>query len=256
MPDAGPEQTPSPPGPDSTAAGGPDEGLLLPMFGPYQLQEIIGRGGMGEVYRAYDTSRGRVVALKRLPTSLAADPTFQARFRAEAALAAKLHEPHVIPIHDFGEIDGQLYIDMRLVEGPDLAHLLTEERAAARPTGRGHRHPGRHGVGRRARRRARSPRHQARQRADRPLREATCPPTSSTSRTSASPAPSTAATPARSPRPAPRSARWTTSPPNASAATTATGAPTSTRWAACSTRRSPRSGRSPSRACPPSSTPT
>ena len=126
MPDTGPEQTPSPPGPDSTAAGGPEEGLLLPMFGPYQLQEIIGRGGMGEVYRAYDTSRGRVIALKRLPMSLAADPTFQARFRAEAALAAKLHEPHVIPIHDFGEIDGQLYIDMRLVEGPDLAHLLTE----------------------------------------------------------------------------------------------------------------------------------
>jgi serine/threonine protein kinase len=124
--DAGLEQTPSSPRPDSTSAAGPDEGLLLPTFGPYQLQEIIGRGGMGEVYRAYDTSRGRVVALKRLPLSLAADPTFQARFRAEAALAAKLHEPHVIPIHDFGEIDGQLYIDMRLVEGPDLAHLLTE----------------------------------------------------------------------------------------------------------------------------------
>jgi serine/threonine protein kinase len=123
--DADLEQTPSPPGPDATSAAGPDDGLLLPMFGPYQLQEIIGCGGMGEVYRAYDTSRDRVVALKRLPPSMAADPTFQARFRAEAALAAKLHEPHVIPIHDFGEIDGQLYIDMRLVEGPDLAHLLT-----------------------------------------------------------------------------------------------------------------------------------
>ncbi len=55
---------------------------------------------------------------------MAADPTFQARFRGEAALAARLHEPHVIPIHDFGEIDGQLYIDMRLVDGPDLAVLL------------------------------------------------------------------------------------------------------------------------------------
>ena len=124
--DAGLERTPSLPGPDATSAASPDDGLLLPTFGPYQLQEIIGRGGMGEVYRAYNTSRDRVVALKRLPPSMAADPTFQARFRAEAALAAKLHDPHVIPIHDFGEIDGQLYIDMRLVEGPDLAHLLTE----------------------------------------------------------------------------------------------------------------------------------
>ena len=49
---------------------------------------------------------------------------FQARFRSEAALAARLREPHVIPIDDFGEIDGQLYIDMRLVEGPDLATVL------------------------------------------------------------------------------------------------------------------------------------
>jgi serine/threonine protein kinase len=124
--DADLEQTPSPPRPDATSAASPYDGLLLSMFGSYQLQEIIGRGGMGEVYRAYDTSRDRIVALKRLPPSMAADPTFQARFRAEAALAAKLHEPHVIPIHDFGEIDGQLYIDMRLVDGPDLAHLLTD----------------------------------------------------------------------------------------------------------------------------------
>jgi serine/threonine kinase PknH len=94
------------------------------MFGPYRLQELIGRGGMGEIYRAYDTTRGRIVALKRLPAALAADPVFQARFRSEAALAARLHEPHVIPIHDFGEIDGQLYIDMRLVDGPDLATVL------------------------------------------------------------------------------------------------------------------------------------
>jgi hypothetical protein len=79
---------------------------------------------MGEVFRAYDTGRERVVALKRLPAALAADTTFQARFRAEAALAARLAEPHVIPIHDFGDVDGQLYIDMRLVEGPDLATLL------------------------------------------------------------------------------------------------------------------------------------
>ncbi|MDN5857581.1 MAG: protein kinase [Pseudonocardia sp.] len=101
------------------------------MFGRYRLEKLIGRGGMGEVHRAFDTERGRVVALKRLPAALAADPTFQARFRSEAALAARLHEPHVIPIHDFGEIDGQLYIDMRLVEGPDLATLLARDGALA-----------------------------------------------------------------------------------------------------------------------------
>ena len=103
------------------------------MFGPYRLQELIGRGGMGEIYRAYDTARGRVVALKRLPAALAADPVFQARFRSEAALAARLREPHVIPIHDFGEIDGQLYIDMRLVEGPDLAHPFCRHAARCPP---------------------------------------------------------------------------------------------------------------------------
>ncbi|MDN5861018.1 MAG: serine/threonine protein kinase, partial [Pseudonocardia sp.] len=101
------------------------------MFGRYRLDELIGRGGMGEVYRAFDTVRERVVALKRLPGALAADTTFQARFRSEAALAARLHEPHVIPVHDFGEIDGQLYIDMRLVEGPDLGALLARDGALA-----------------------------------------------------------------------------------------------------------------------------
>jgi serine/threonine protein kinase len=96
-------------------------------FGPYRLESLLGRGGMGEVYRAVDTNRNRVVALKRLPAALADDPVFQARFRDESALAARLNEPHIIPIHDFGEIEGRLFIDMRLVEGTDLAHLLAEQ---------------------------------------------------------------------------------------------------------------------------------
>ncbi|MVU76429.1 protein kinase [Nocardia sp. ET3-3] len=79
---------------------------------------------MGEVYEAYDTSKDRVVALKLLPEELAKDPAYQERFRRESQAAARLAEPHIIPIHDWGEIDGVLYIDMRLVRGEDLRSLL------------------------------------------------------------------------------------------------------------------------------------
>ena len=94
------------------------------VFGPYHLERLLGRGGMGEVYRAFDTTRKRVVALKVLTPQLAADPAYQARFRAESELAARLRSAHVIPIHDYGEIDGVLYLDMRLVDGEDLSDRL------------------------------------------------------------------------------------------------------------------------------------
>src|ERR1700709_1731333 len=93
-------------------------------FGSYELQELIGVGGMGEVYRAFDTVRERMVALKLLRTDVAADPTYRDRFRRESRIAARLQEPHVIPVHDFGEIDGVLYIDMRLVEGASVKEEL------------------------------------------------------------------------------------------------------------------------------------
>ena len=102
-------------------------------FGPYRLEHLLGRGGMGEVHRAWDTRRGRTVALKRLPAPLAGDPEFQARFRRESALAAQLSEPHIIPIHDFGEINGRLFIDMRLVDGTDLASVIKSEGPMAPP---------------------------------------------------------------------------------------------------------------------------
>ncbi|MGV0836528.1 serine/threonine protein kinase StpK7 [Mycolicibacterium thermoresistibile] len=94
-------------------------------FGHYQLQELIGRGGMGEVYRAYDTRTDRIVALKVLPAHLAQDETYQQRFRREAQAVAGLNDPHVVPIHGFGEIDGRLYLDMRLIEGRNLGTILT-----------------------------------------------------------------------------------------------------------------------------------
>ncbi|MFZ2510121.1 MAG: serine/threonine-protein kinase, partial [Gordonia sp. (in: high G+C Gram-positive bacteria)] len=102
-------------------------------FGPYRLESLIGRGGMGEVYRAHDIVRDRTVALKLLPPHLAQDPMFQERFRRECQTIARLDEPHVIPIHDFGEIDGQLYLDMRLVNGRDLRTIMSE-RGVLTPT--------------------------------------------------------------------------------------------------------------------------
>lgn len=97
------------------------------LFGPCRLDELIGRGGMGEVYRAFDTRRDRAVALKRLPLALGADAEFVDRFRREAAVAAKLQAPHIVPIHDYGDIDGRLFIDMRLVNGTNLAKLIATD---------------------------------------------------------------------------------------------------------------------------------
>jgi serine/threonine protein kinase len=106
------------------AYGEPVEGTP---FGRYRLIELLGRGGMGEVWRAFDTAaNNRTVAIKLLPPHLAGDDKFVARFRREADAAAQLSNPHIIPIHNYGEIDGRLYVDMRLVEGRDLQEVLNE----------------------------------------------------------------------------------------------------------------------------------
>jgi serine/threonine-protein kinase len=79
---------------------------------------------MGEVYEAEDTRKSRVVALKLVSPQFSDDPMFRARMQREADAAGRLTEPHVVPIHDYGEINGQLYLEMRLIDGADLATVL------------------------------------------------------------------------------------------------------------------------------------
>ncbi|MGH3958179.1 serine/threonine-protein kinase PknD [Mycobacterium sp.] len=85
---------------------------------------LLGRGGMGEVYEAEDTRKHRVVALKLISEQFSGNSVFRARMQREADAAGRLTEPHVVPIHDYGEIDGLLYLEMRLIDGTDLSTLL------------------------------------------------------------------------------------------------------------------------------------
>ena len=100
-------------------------------FASYRVEALVGRGGMGVVYRATDLSLERPVALKLIAPELADDERFRARFLKESRLAASLDHPNVIPIYDAGERDGQLYLAMRYVEGSDLKTMLEREHKLA-----------------------------------------------------------------------------------------------------------------------------
>ena len=93
----------------------------------YRVEDLLGRGGMGVVYRAYDPRLKRRVALKLLAPELSQDERFRSRFLAETELAASLEHPNVVPVHDAGEVEGQLYLVMRFVEGSDLKRHLREQ---------------------------------------------------------------------------------------------------------------------------------
>ena len=95
----------------------------------YRIEELIGRGGMGVVYRAFDLRLKRPVALKLVAPSLALDERFRERFARETELVMSLEHPNVIPIYDAGDVDGRLYLAMRLVDGTDLGSLLRAEGA-------------------------------------------------------------------------------------------------------------------------------
>lgn len=93
-------------------------------FGRYQFIELVGRGSMGEVWQAFDSVTERVVAVKLLPAQYVDDRKYQERFRREARSAARLDDPHIVPIHDFGEIDGRLFVTMRFIKGEDLQAVV------------------------------------------------------------------------------------------------------------------------------------
>jgi serine/threonine-protein kinase len=94
-------------------------------IGDLELLAPIGEGGMGVVWRAHDHRLGRDVAVKLLSPGLLRDPASRERFARECRIAVALQHPHVVPVHDTGEWQGRTYIVMTLVEGTDLAHILS-----------------------------------------------------------------------------------------------------------------------------------
>ena len=93
-------------------------------LGPYAITASIGRGGMGEVYKARDTRLDRTVAIKVLPGHVASDPDLRERFEREARAIAALNHPHICTLHDVGQQDGIDYLVMEYLEGQTLAQRL------------------------------------------------------------------------------------------------------------------------------------
>ncbi|MFG3616734.1 serine/threonine-protein kinase [Nocardia sp. NPDC047654] len=92
-------------------------------FGNYSLERLLGRGGMGEVWLAHDGA-GHAVALKVLSAAYTADSLYRQRFEREARLGTRARNPHIVPIHTFGEVDGHLFLEMAYIEGVDLGTRL------------------------------------------------------------------------------------------------------------------------------------
>jgi serine/threonine protein kinase len=95
-------------------------------LGQYHIIEQIGKGGMATVYRARQSSIGRDVAIKVLPSTLMHDDTFLGRFYQEAEVVARLQHPHVLPVYDFGEFEGMPYIVMAYLNGGTLADYIRD----------------------------------------------------------------------------------------------------------------------------------
>lgn len=97
------------------------------VFAGFRILRPLGFGGMGEVYLVQHPRLPRHDALKILPAEMSADPEFRARFNREAEMAAGLYHPHIVGIHDRGEFNGQLWISMDFIDGPDAGRLLKDQ---------------------------------------------------------------------------------------------------------------------------------
>ena len=98
-------------------------------LGSYQIIEQIGQGGMATVFKAYQPSMDRYVAIKILPSHFTEDESFLGRFTQEARTLARLEHPHILPVHDYGEQEGTTYLVMRYVEAGTLKDLIAREGA-------------------------------------------------------------------------------------------------------------------------------
>ena len=105
------------------------------VFAGYRILRPLGFGGMGQVYLAAHPRLPRQDALKILPAEMSSNAEFRARFNREAELAATLYNPHIVGVHDRGESDGQLWISMDYVDGPDAGRMLRADYPGGMPVG-------------------------------------------------------------------------------------------------------------------------
>ncbi|MGB1927388.1 MAG: serine/threonine-protein kinase, partial [Rubripirellula sp.] len=123
-----------------TAGASLDEGITAPesegrwrslrlpvVIGDYRLEEEIGRGGMGVVFRAQQISLNRTVAIKMILRGRLASATDTSRFLSEARATAKLEHPNIVPVYEAGDIEGRAFFSMKLIDGPTLAQSVTSQ---------------------------------------------------------------------------------------------------------------------------------
>ena len=110
--------------PPVPAPRGVTQVLQQTRFGAYQNLELIGRGGMAEIYKSIHPTLGTPIAIKILPAHLATDPDFRHRFTREAQVVSKLEHPHIVRVFDYGEQDGKHYMVMEYLAGKDLGEFI------------------------------------------------------------------------------------------------------------------------------------